>query len=220
MLEDLKEYVCRLNRDLLAHGLVAGTSGNVSARDPGTNLLVIKPSGVAFDQLTPDDMSVVDLQGNVVEGPHKPSVDTASHAYVYRHRDDIHGVVHTHSPFATSFALRGEAIPVLTTTHACLFGTDIPISGYAVIGEEEIGEQIMAHVGEGTSVLMRSHGVFTIGTDAARALRSALYTEECAEAAHLALTRGPVEPLPTDVVAAARAWYLSDYGQAPVGSGS
>lgn len=220
MLDELKAYVCQLNRDLLTQGLVVGTSGNVSARDPETNLLVIKPSGVAFDQLTPEDMSVVDLHGNVMEGPHKPSVDTASHAYVYRHREDIHGVVHTHSAYATSFALRGETIPVLTTTHACLFGAEIPITGYAVIGEEEIGREIVEHVGDGTSVLMRSHGVFTIGSDAAKALRSALYTEECAEAAHLGMTRGPVQPLSDEVVAAARAWYLSDYGQKPIGSGS
>jgi L-ribulose-5-phosphate 4-epimerase len=220
MLEQLKAEVCQANRDLLAHGLVVGTSGNVSQRDPDSGLVVIKPSGVAFDALRPEDMSVVDLQGDVVEGPYKPSVDTASHVYVYRERPDVHGVVHTHSPYATTFAIRGEAIPVLTTTHASLFGGPIPISGYAVIGEEEVGREIVAHVGDGTAVLLRSHGVFTIGADAQRALRAALYTEECAEAAHLAMLRGPVEPMAPDVVRASREWYLYGYGQQPVGSGS
>ncbi|MFF2652971.1 L-ribulose-5-phosphate 4-epimerase [Streptomyces sp. NPDC058045] len=220
MLDELKQEVCQANRDLLAAGLVVGTSGNVSGRDPESDLVVIKPSGVAFDLLRPEDMSVVDLHGNIVGGPHKPSVDTASHLYVYRERPDIRGVVHTHSPYATTFALRGEPVPVLTTTHACLFGGPIPISGYAVIGGEEIGRQIVEHVGDGTSVLLRSHGVFTIGTDARRALRAAEYTEECAQAAHLAMLRGYVEALPADVVSAAREWYLTDYGQRPVGAGA
>lgn len=220
MLDSLKELVCQANLDLFAAGLVVGTSGNVSGRDTETGLVVIKPSGVSFASLRPEDMSVVDLSGAVVDGPYKPSVDTASHLYVYRERSDIQGVVHTHSPFATSFALRGEAIPVLTTTHACLFGAPIPITSYAVIGGEEIGREITAHVGQGTSVLMRSHGVFTIGATPQRALRAAEYTEEVAEAAHLAMTRGPVEPMAPEAVRAAREWYLADYGQKPIGDGS
>lgn len=220
MLDALKELVCQANLDLLAAGLVVGTSGNVSGRDRDTGLVVIKPSGVPFASLRPEDMSVVDLLGARVEGPYKPSVDTASHLYVYRERPDVHGVVHTHSPYATSFALRGEPIPVLTTTHACLFGAPIPITSYAVIGGDEIGREITTHVGEGTAVLMRSHGVFTIGADPHRALRAAEYTEEVAEAAHLAMMRGPVEPMAPEVVRAAREWYLADYGQRPIGEGS
>jgi L-ribulose-5-phosphate 4-epimerase len=220
VLDPLKEIVCQANLDLLAAGLVVGTSGNVSGRDADTGLVVIKPSGVAFASLRPEDMSVVDLSGAVVDGPYKPSVDTASHLYVYRDRGDVNGVVHTHSPYATSFALRGEAIPVLTTTHACLFGAPIPITSYAVIGGEDIGKQITTHIGDGTSVLLRSHGVFTIGADPHRALRAAEYTEEVAEAAHLAMTRGPVEPMATQAVRAAREWYLADYGQKPIGVGS
>ncbi|WP_167133134.1 L-ribulose-5-phosphate 4-epimerase [Paramicrobacterium chengjingii] len=220
MLEELKHYVWKANLELQAHGLVVGTSGNVSARDVESGLVVIKPSGVSFNELTAEDMSVVDLHGAVVEGPYKPSVDTASHVYVYRHRSDIHGVVHTHSPYATSFAMRGEEVPVFTTTHAALFGAPIPVSEYAVIGEEEIGKEIVTHVGDGTAVLIKSHGVFTIGTDAQRALRSAQYTEECAEVAHLAMLRGEIKPLDDETIAASRSWYLKDYGQVPIGSGS
>lgn len=220
MLEELRRSVYKANMDLKKHGLVVGTSGNASGRDPETNLVVTKPSGVDFDELTPENLVVVDLDGNVVEGDLKPSVDTSSIVYVLRRRPDIHGVVHTHSPYATSFAIRGEAIPVLTTTHSALFGTPIPVSSYATIGGEDIGEQIVGNVGDGTAVLVRSHGVFTIGKDVFRALRSAMYVEESAEVAHLAAVRGPLEPLPDDVVADMRAWYLEGYGQKPVRSGS
>jgi L-ribulose-5-phosphate 4-epimerase len=220
MLEELKEIVCQANRDLSASGLVVGTSGNVSGRDETTGLIVIKPSGVAFDALTPADMSVVDDRGTVVDGPHKPSVDTLSHAYVYRRRADVGGIVHTHSPYATSFAVRGEEIPPLTTTHAALFGGPIPVSGYAVIGEEEIGKEIVANIGDCSSILLRSHGVFTIGATPAQALRSAIYTEESAEVAHHALTRGAVQSLDAATVGASRSWYLTGYGQTAVGDGA
>lgn len=218
--DQLRHRVCQANRDLAANGLVVGTSGNVSGRDPDTGYIVIKPSGVAFAELTADQLVVVDDHANVVSGSLKPSVDTASHCYVYRHRDDVGGIVHTHSPFATSFAVRGEDVPVLTTTHASLFGAPIPCSGYAVIGEEEVGAEIVRCLGDGSVVLLRSHGVFTIGVSAEKALRGAMYTEECAEVAHLALLRGPVPELDQEVVEASRAWYLADYGQQPVRGGS
>ncbi|MFI7679150.1 L-ribulose-5-phosphate 4-epimerase [Actinophytocola sp. NPDC049390] len=217
---DLREQVWRANRELLSAGLVVGTSGNVSGRDPGTGLIAIKPSGVSFADLAPEHLVVVDDHGRVVAGELKPSVDTLSHCLVYREREDVHGVVHTHSRYATTFAIRGEDVPVLTTTQAALFGGPIPCSGYAVIGEEEIGREVVRHVGGGSAVLMRSHGVFTIGATVDKALRAAIYTEECAEHAHLALQRGPVAALAPDAVAASRRWYLSDYGQQPVGRGA
>ena len=220
MLESLRREVYKANMDLQKNGLVVGTSGNASARDPETDLVVTKPSGLDFDELTPDNLVVVDLDGNVVEGDLKPSVDTSSIVYVLRHRPDVHGVVHTHSPYATTFAVRGEPIPVLTTTHSALFVVPIPVSDYATIGGDEIGEQIVSFVGDGTAVLIRSHGVFTIGRDVFRALRSAMYVEENAEVAHLAALRGPLAPLPDEVVAAMRGWYLEGYGQKPVQSGS
>ena len=220
MLEELRKVVYKANMDLQKHGLVVGTSGNASARDPETNLVVTKPSGMDFHQLTPENLVVVDLDGNVVEGDLKPSVDIPSIVYVLKRRDDVHGVVHTHSPYATTFAIRGEEIPILTTTHSALFGVPVPVSDYATIGEEEIGEQILNHVGDGTAVLVRSHGVFTIGKDVNRALRSAMYVEESAEVAHLAMLRGPVAPLEDHVVAQMREWYLTGYGQKAVGSGS
>lgn len=220
MLEELKEIVCDANKQLPLAGLVAGTSGNVSQRDPETGLIAIKPSGVNFQSLTPQDIVIVDDRGNVIEGDLKPSVDTASHCYVYRHRDDVGGVVHTHSRYATVFAVRGEPIPVLTTLAADLFGKPIPVSGYAAIGDEAIGREIIKHIGDGSAVLLRSHGVFTIGSDCAQAVRAATYVEETAEVTYLSRVLGEIEPLDEAVVKEAREWYLKDYGQNAVGAGA
>ena len=215
MLPELRTQVWEGNVALPREGLVRGTSGNASGRDAATGLVAIKPSGMNFAAMTPDDLVIVDDTGTVVEGTLKPSVDTASHLYVYRHRDDVMGIVHTHSPYATSFAIRGEPLGIYTTTAACIFGGDIPITEMAVIGEEDIGEQIVAHAGNSPAVLVRHHGVFTFGDSPSSALRAAVYVEEEAEAIHLALLRGDIVALDDATIAAARAWYLADYGQAP-----
>lgn len=213
MLEELRQEVWQANLALPNNGLVLWTSGNVSARDPETDLVAIKPSGVLFDQLTPDNLVIVDLNGEVVEGVLKPSVDTASHLYVYRHRQDVNGVVHTHSPYATSFAIRGEPLRIYTTTSAAVFGCDIPVSDFATIGEEEIGKEIVEKIGDCTAILMRNHGVFTIGKDATAALKAAVILEETAQSVHYALVRGPVTPLSPKVVKAGYEVYHTSYGQ-------
>ena len=220
MLEQLKEEVCRANRELPESNLVVGTSGNVSGRDEEPGLIVIKPSGVKLRDLTPDDMSVVNLDGEQVAGDRKPSVDTASHCYVYRHRPDVNGIVHTHSRYATAFAVRGEYIPCISTLAADIFGGRIPVSDYAAIGTDEIGKQIIKYLGNSSAVLLRSHGVFTIGKDCNQALRSATYVEEIAEVAHLALQLGSLDELDDQVIAESRAWYLKEYGQTPVKDGA
>ena len=146
-LDALRQAVWEANTSLPKAGLVKWAQGNASGRDPKSGLVAIKPSGARLDKLQPDDIVIVDLDGKVVQGHLKPSIDTASHLYVYRQRDDVHGIVHTHSPCATSFALRGEPIPVCSTTAAALFGAAIPVSDFATIGEEAIGEQIVAKIG-------------------------------------------------------------------------
>lgn len=214
MLEKLKEIVCRENKALLENGLVRWTSGNLSARDPETNLVVIKPSGVMFAELTPDRMMVIDLDGNVVEGNEKPSVDSKSHLYVYRHRTDVNGVVHTHSPFATSFAIRGEPLKVYTTTAAGVFGSTIPISDFVTIGEEEIGREIVEKIGKAEAILIRNHGVFTIGRDSTSALKNAVVLEENAEYVYYALLRNKdIKPLDDSVVEFNYKNYHTCYGQ-------
>src|SRR5215831_8265914 len=169
--ERLREQVCAMNLELLKWGLVTWTSGNVSGRDPESGHVVIKPSGVRYEDLTPENMVVVDLEGHVVEGPLRPSVDTATHVYVYRHRSDVGGVVHTHSPYATSFAALGQSIPVYLTAMGDEFGTEIPIGAYCQIGGEQIGEEIVRSIGSAPAILIKSHGVFTIGRDAEAAVK-------------------------------------------------
>jgi L-ribulose-5-phosphate 4-epimerase len=212
MLAELREEVCRANQALVSQGLVTWTSGNVSGRDPETGLIVIKPSGVMFPDLTPANMVVVDADCRVVEGGNGPSSDTASHAYVYRHRPDVCGVVHTHSNYATAFAAVGRSIPVVLTAIADEFGCEIPCAPYARIGGEQIGKAIVEHIGPSLAVLMRQHGVFTIGSSVEKALKAAVMVEDIAKTVWLALQIGEVEELPAEEIAANYERYSTRYG--------
>ncbi|WP_434655485.1 L-ribulose-5-phosphate 4-epimerase [Thermoanaerobacterium thermosaccharolyticum] len=213
MLEQLKQRVYKMNMMLPKNNLVTMTSGNVSGRDPDTGLVVIKPSGVLYDDMTPDDMVVVDLNGNVVEGKLKPSVDTATHLYVYKHRSDVNGIVHTHSPYATSFAALGRSIPVYLTAIADEFGCAIPVGPYAKIGGEEIGKAIVEHIGDSPAILMKNHGVFTIGNTPEAALKAAVMVEDTAKTVHLALLLGTPDVIPDEEVKRAHERYMTKYGQ-------
>jgi len=208
----LREEVCRANRALLDEGLVTWTSGNVSGRDPETGLIVIKPSGLKFPELTPENMVIVDPDTRLVEGDLGPSSDTASHAYVYRHRPDVMGVVHTHSNYATAFAAVGRSIPVVLTAIADEFGCEIPCAPYARIGGQQIGRTIVEHIGPSLAVLMRQHGVFTIGTSVEKALKAAVMVEDIAKTVWLALQIGEIEELPAEEVAANYERYSTRYG--------
>ncbi len=167
---DLRREVCALHAELTRYQLVVWTAGNVSARVPGHDLLVIKPSGVSYDDLTPENMVVCDLEGRVVEGRHAPSSDTEAQAYVYRELPHVGGVVHTHSTYATAWAARGEPVPCVLTMCADEFGGEIPVGPFAVIGDDSIGRGIVDTLRESRSpaVLMRNHGVFTVGPTRAR----------------------------------------------------
>jgi L-ribulose-5-phosphate 4-epimerase len=213
MLEALKEEVCAQNHELPANGLVVGSGGNVSGRDPETGLIVIKPSGVKFAKLTPDTMVVVDIDGNVIEGATKPSVDTGVHLYIYKHRDDVRGVAHTHSPYASSFAARGERIPAVLTPITHMLGRDVPCSRYATPGEVDTGAAIIEAADGGYAALVKAHGVFTMGKSATEATSIAMYLEEAAMTTHLAMLRGPVEELPQEEIDRCFAWFLKNYGQ-------
>src|SRR5215207_9346834 len=177
MLEQLKEELYQLHLELPRHNLVVWTGGNVSARDPATGLVAIKPSGVRYEQLRPEQMVVLDLEGNILEGDLKPSSDTYSHLYIYRHRPDVGGIVHTHSTYATAFAAVGRPIPVVLTALADEFGGPIPCAGFATIGDESIGEQVVSTIGSSPAVLLRSHGVFTVGPTAEAAVKTAVMVE-------------------------------------------
>jgi L-ribulose-5-phosphate 4-epimerase len=213
-----RQEVCRMNAALVTAGLVAWTSGNVSARvrgEEGPDLMVIKPSGVSYDDLTPESMVVCDLDGNRMDGTLAPSSDTASHAYVYRHMPQVGGVVHTHSTYATAWAARGEAIPCVITAMADEFGGEIPVGPFALIGGDEIGRGVVATLAghRSQAVLMRSHGVFTIGATAKDAVKAAVMCEDAARTVHLARAYGDPPPLPPDQVDALHRRYTTEYGQ-------
>jgi L-ribulose-5-phosphate 4-epimerase len=212
LLEQLREIVCKCNKELPENGLVKMTSGNVSGRDSETGLVVIKPSGYTFSELTPAHMVVVDLDGRVVEGDFKPSTDTDTHLYVYRHRQDVFGMVHTHSPYATSFAALGQPIPACLTASAML-GGEIPVGGYAPIGGADIGHEIISKIGNALAILMQNHGIFTIGSSPEQATKMAIEVEEIAKITHLALLRGNPILLTSDQIKYMVDLYQNDYGQ-------
>jgi len=190
--------VCRLNCELPRHGLVTWTSGNVSVRDPKTGYVVIKPSGVKFEDLKPQDQVVLDLDGNVIEGTRRPSVDAPTHLYIYQYRADVNGVVHTHSHYATAFAALNRSIPVYLTAHADEFGCPVPCAPYAKIGGEEIGSAVVKHIGASPAILMKNHGVFTVGPSGEAALKAAVMVEDIARTVHHALLLGTPDELPPE----------------------
>jgi len=215
---DAREQLVGLHGELVRYGLVVWTAGNVSARAAGadgTDVLVIKPSGVSYDELTAGAMIVCDLDGRVLAGDRAPSSDTAAHAYVYRNRPDVGGVVHTHSPYACAWAARREPIPCVLTAMADEFGGPIPVGPFATIGDESIGrgivETLRAH--RSPAVLMANHGVFTVGADARAAVKAAVMCEDVARSTHLAYQLGEPVPLPAESVDAFYERYQHVYGQ-------
>ena len=215
LIGEIRREITALHEELVRNGLVAWTSGNVSARVPGTGLMVIKPSGVAYADLTPESMVVCDLAGQSADGQFSPSSDSAAHAYVYRHMPAVGGVVHTHSTYATAWAARGEPIPCVITAMADEFGGEIPVGPFALIGGDEIGRGVVATLAghRSPAVLMRSHGVFTVGPTARDAVKAAVMCEDVARTVHLARVLGAPEPLPADQVDALHRRYKDHYGQ-------
>jgi len=213
----LRRQVAELHAELPRNDLVVWTAGNVSARVPGHDLLVIKPSGVSYDEITPETMVVTDFDGKLVDGDLSPSSDTAAHAYVYRHMPEVGGVVHTHSTYATAWSARGEPIPCVLTMIADEFGGEIPVGPFALIGDDSIGrgivETLRGH--RSPAVLMRNHGVFTIGKDARAAVKAAVMCEDVARTVHIARQLGAPIPIEQRDIDALHARYQHVYGQEP-----
>ena len=212
--------VAKLHEMLVRYNLVIWTGGNISGRVPGADLFVIKPSGVEYDDLTPENMILCDLDGNVVEGEHAPSSDTAAHAYVYRNMPEVGGVVHTHSTYATAWAARGEPVPCVITGQADEFGGEIPVGPFAIIGDDSIGRGIVATLTghRSRAVLMQNHGVFTIGKNSRDAVKAAVMAEDVARTVHIARQLGEVIPIPQDKIDSLFDRYQNVYGQQPTGS--
>jgi L-ribulose-5-phosphate 4-epimerase len=213
MLEKLKEELLQLHLELPKNNLVMWTGGNVSARDPETGLVVIKASGIKYEEMQPGHMVVMDINGAKVEGPFKPSSDIFSHLYIYKHRPDVFGVVHTHSRYATAFAALGIPIPCVLTAMADEFGGSIPCGGFALIGDDAIGKVVLESIGKSPAVLLKNHGVFTIGKDARAAVKAAVMTEDVAATVWSALQIGTPDVIPQDIVEILHRRYTDEYGQ-------
>lgn len=211
----LRRTVCDLHAELPRHRLVTWTAGNVSGRVPGEELFVIKPSGVSYDDLTPESIVVCDLDGELVEGELSPSSDTDAHAYVYRAMPEVGGVVHTHSTYATAWAARAEPIPCVLTAMADEFGGEIPVGPFALIGDDSIGRGIVETLAghRSPAVLMQNHGVFTVGTDPRAAVKAAVMCEDVARTAHIARQLGEPVPIPAADVDRLYDRYQNVYGQ-------
>ena len=218
-IDRLRADVAALHSELVRYGLIVWTGGNVSGRVPGADLFVIKPSGVSYDDLAPENMILCDLDGNVIPGSEgserSPSSDTAAHAYVYRHMPEVGGVVHTHSTYAVAWAARGEEIPCVITAMADEFGGPIPVGPFAIIGDDSIGrgivETLRGHRSRG--VLMQNHGPFTIGSSAKDAVKAAVMLEDVARTVHIAKQTGPVIPIPQEAIDSLYNRYQNVYGQ-------
>ena len=215
--EALRKELAALHGELVRNNLVAWTSGNISARVPDTDLFVIKPSGVSYDDLTPESMVLCDMHGKPIDRDSlSPSSDTATHAYIYRHMPDAGGVVHTHSTYATAWAARGEPIPCVITAMADEFGGDIPVGPFAPIGDDQIGRGVVETLSgrRSPAVLMKNHGVFTVGGSARAAVKAAVMCEDAARTVYLARGfGGELAPLPPDQVDALYDRYTNYYGQ-------
>ena len=213
MLQKLKVELVELHRELPKHNLVVWTGGNVSARDPKTGLVVIKASGIRYEEMRTQHMVVVDIDGNIVEGEYKPSSDLYSHLYIYKHRPDVNGVVHTHSVYATAFAAVNKPIPVVLTAIADEFGGPIPCGGFALIGDDTIGKVVVESIGKSPAVLLKNHGVFTIGKNAKSAVKAAVMTEDNAKTVWLAMQIGTPDVIPQEDVEKLHHRYTNVYGQ-------
>ena len=213
MLEKLKEELVQLHLELPKNNLVVWTGGNVSARDAETGYVVIKPSGIRYEELRPEHMVVMNLNGEIKEGNLKPSSDTASHLYIYKHRSDVGGVVHTHSVYATAFAAVNKPIPVVLTAIADEFGGPIPCGGFALIGDEAIGKMVIESIGESPAVLLKNHGVFAIGKNAISAVKAAVMTEDNAKTVWLAMQIGTPDEISKEAVEKLHHRYTHVYGQ-------
>jgi L-ribulose-5-phosphate 4-epimerase len=215
VVRSIRTEICRLHAELPRWGLVVWTAGNVSARVPGHDLLVIKPSGVGYDELTPEAMVITDLEGNLVDGDRSPSSDTAAHAYVYKHMPEVGGVVHTHSTYATAWAARGEPIPCVLTMMADEFGGEIPVGPFALIGDDSIGhgivETLRGH--RSPAVLMKNHGPFAIGPTARAAVKAAVMCEEVARTVHIARQLGEPLSIAQSEIDSLYVRYQNAYGQ-------
>jgi L-ribulose-5-phosphate 4-epimerase len=217
LLEAEREQVVRVGLDALARGVVHGTSGNMSVRDPETGLIAISPSGIPYPQVTPADVVVVDEGGGVIEGARKPSSETPLHTMVHRERPHVRAIVHTHSHFATVVScIRSELPPILTEV-ALVVGPRVPVTRYGLTGTPDFGRSVLEVLEEGgLAVILKNHGLICFGEDFDRALGVAEAVEEAAKVyVHALAANGGREPdlVPAALIPEMRERFLASYGQ-------
>jgi L-ribulose-5-phosphate 4-epimerase len=212
-LEQLRHQVWEANLGIYRAGLVTMHSGNASGTDRKRGLVFIKPSGMDYEKMKPADLVVTDLEGKKVRGKWKPSVDLPHHLFIYKHRPDVGGIVHTHSNHATSFAMLERPIPAYLTAIADEFGDEIPCAPYVDNTGDHIGEAVIAAAGRSPVVLLGHHGVFAFGPTVAAAFKAAVMVEDIAKTCLLALQLGRPKPLPPEEVKKWYDRYHSTYGQ-------
>lgn len=209
----LRELLVHTARQMLASGLVTGTSGNISARSPSAAQILVTPSGVDYDRLRPEDLVVVDLDGREPTAGLVPSVDTPSHVAIYRARRDVNGVVHTHSPYATAFASVGAPIPPLLLEAAGYLGGAVPVMEYSPPGSPDGPARMVAALGERRAVMLPNHGVMAVGETLPKAFHAATSVEEGARVAWIARQLGQPRIVPDDDVTWMNDFIHRRYGQ-------
>lgn len=212
MFPELRQEVYECLLELPKNHLVTMSSGTISGRDPETNQIVIKPTGYNYDKLTPADLVVMDLEGNIKEGHLRPSSDTNTHLYLYKHRPDVYGIVHTHSPYCNIFAVLGKPIPPCLSACA-LLGGEIPIGDYKAVGGEDIGAEIIRKIGKCKAIIMQNHGTYTIDRTVWKATAAAAEVEEIAMITHFAMLHGQPIVLTREQVEEYQNIYATLFGQ-------
>ncbi len=198
MLSELREELRKTAYEMLQAGLVEGTDGNVSARDPETGYVAITPSGMSYDEITADDIVVVDVDHKVIWGENNPSSEVPMHTYVYKTRSDLHAVMHTHAWYATLFALASKPIPPVTFNLAANFGGEVPVARYARPGSDAMGPAMMEALGEGSGVLLANHGTICVAKTLPKVLSKAKALEEGAKLIYGAMALGNPQALPQE----------------------
>ncbi|WP_245754813.1 class II aldolase/adducin family protein [Pelosinus propionicus] len=213
MLEELRKEVLEAAVQLVRYGLVTLTGGNVSGRDKKSGYIAITPSGMEYEKLSTEDIVIVDSKGNMIEGKWKASVDLKDHLYIYINKPNLYGIIHTHSPYACSFAMLHQEIPCCSTTLANEVGGSVPISKYSPVGEGGIGSAVIEAIGDKNACLLANHGVIAVGISVRHALVAAVMLEDGAKVYHLAKCKGNPIPLDPSEIEKARNVFLYEYGQ-------
>jgi L-ribulose-5-phosphate 4-epimerase len=213
LLKELREKVIEAGLQLKEYNLITLTGGNVSGRDEKTGYIAITPSGMEYASLKLEDIVIVDEEGNIEDGFRKPSSDLITHLQIYKAKKNINGIIHTHSPYASSYAIFNKKIPVISTTMANEVGGEVPVAKYAPVGSKELGINIIENIKKQNAVLLQQHGVFTFGKDVHHALIASVMLEDAAKTYHLSSLIGEPDVLSQEEIDRAHDLFMNEYGQ-------